>query len=66
MELDAKLALGKAYIFAGNDEKAYTLFDDMSSLDKNKDVLDRINLEKGIALVHLNRYNDALDVLNQC
>jgi len=63
MELDAKLALGKAYIFAGNDKKAYTLFDDMSSLDKNKDVLDRINLEKGIALVNLDRYNDAIDVL---
>lgn len=65
MELDAKLALGKVYISAGYYNKAYSLLDDMSSLEKNNDALDRINLEKGISLVYLNRYNDAIDIFTE-
>lgn len=65
MEFDAKMALGEVYMKGGNSDKAYTLFDDMSSLDKNFDVLDQIDLQKGLSLVKLNRYNEALDVLTE-
>lgn len=65
MEFNAKMALGKAYMLGGKSDKAYALFDDMSSLDKNFDVLDKIDLQKGLSLVELSRYNEALDVLTE-
>ncbi len=62
MILDTKLALADAYLKDGDTEESYNLLDDMSSEDKNKDVLDRINLEKGKALIAMKKYQEAIDL----
>ncbi len=63
MEFNAKTAYGIALRKAGHKQEAFNIFDDMSSQDKYKDVFDQINFQKGVTLIDLGKYNDALNVL---
>ncbi len=59
--LDARIALGKALRSAGHNDQALTIFEGLSSEDKNKDSFDRINLEKGITLESLGKFDEAIN-----
>ena len=59
----SKISYGVALRKAGHLNEAFTVFDDMSSQDKYKDVFDQVNFEKGVTLAALRKYPDALNVL---
>jgi TolA-binding protein len=59
----SKISYGVALRKSGHLNEAYTVFDDMSSQDKYKDVFDQVNFEKGVTLSALGKYSDALNVL---
>ena len=59
----SKISYGVALRKAGHLNEAFTVFDDMSSQDKYKDVFDQVNFEKGVTLAALGKYSDALNVL---
>jgi tetratricopeptide (TPR) repeat protein len=60
----SKISYGIALRKAGHLNEAYSIFDDMSSQDKYKDVFDQINFEKGVTLSALGKYLEALNVLS--
>jgi TolA-binding protein len=59
----SKIAYGVALRKAGHLNEAYSIFDDMSSQDKYKDVFDQVNFQKGVTLSALGKYPEALNVL---
>lgn len=65
MELQTKLALGEVLREAGYLEKALNLFEDMGNEEKNFEAFAQINLEKGVTLANLTRYDEAIVTLNE-
>lgn len=63
LEVTARINLGKALRKVGEDEEAYTLFEDMRSKDKYSDRYSDIDLEIGITESSLGKYNDAISQL---
>jgi tetratricopeptide (TPR) repeat protein len=51
----SKISYGVALRKAGHLNEAYSVFDDMSSQDKYKDVFDQVNFEKGVTLSALGK-----------
>ena len=63
MEINSRISYGVALRNSGHKDEAFTLFDDLSSQDKYKDVFDQINYQKGITLDSLGQYSEALNAL---
>ena len=63
LEVTARLNLGKALRKIGENEEAYTLFEDMRSEDKYSDRYSDIDLEIGITESALGKYTDAISQL---
>jgi len=65
VELNTNLKLAEALRDNNELEKALDIFVNMRSEDKYSDAYDRIDLQRGITLSELNRYDEAVEILKQ-